>query len=223
MRTNAQGLKPFVMTNLKTLDGVAEVVKFIETRGMLQKSASAAISVKNSHPAAARRRQARDLQAGEGIDSDASVTAPGATVPARRAASSGSSTGVSASGCMRCGHRCATRSASVGCESSQRSMAPAPGSSTSSMCCTAGWARPWWVRVRSLQGVTALRHDLAQHAAQAVAAARPLHGAGIGQVFALARYGGLEHGPPASRKARQHDGRAKPPGQATLAHVSPKL
>jgi urease accessory protein len=38
MRTNAQGLKPFVMTNLKTLDGVAEVVKFIETRGMLQKS-----------------------------------------------------------------------------------------------------------------------------------------------------------------------------------------
>ena len=41
MRTNAQGLKPFVMTNLKTLDGVAEVVKFIETRGMLQKSASA--------------------------------------------------------------------------------------------------------------------------------------------------------------------------------------
>ena len=42
MRTNAQGLKPFVMTNLKTLTGVAEVVKFIETRGMLQKPASAA-------------------------------------------------------------------------------------------------------------------------------------------------------------------------------------
>ena len=41
MRTNAQGLKPFVMTNLKTQAGVAEVVKFIETRGMLQKSASA--------------------------------------------------------------------------------------------------------------------------------------------------------------------------------------
>ena len=41
MRTNAQGLKPFVMTNLKTQAGVAEVVKFIETRGMLQKPASA--------------------------------------------------------------------------------------------------------------------------------------------------------------------------------------
>ena len=42
MRTNAQGvLKPFVMTNLKTLEGVAEVVKFIETRGMLQKPAPA--------------------------------------------------------------------------------------------------------------------------------------------------------------------------------------
>ena len=42
MRTNAQGLKPFVMTNLKTQAGVAEVVKFIETRGMLQKPAPAA-------------------------------------------------------------------------------------------------------------------------------------------------------------------------------------
>ena len=41
MRTNAQGLKPFVMTNLKTLAGVADVVKFIETRGMLKKSAPA--------------------------------------------------------------------------------------------------------------------------------------------------------------------------------------
>lgn len=36
MRSNAQGLKPFVMTNLKTLAGVDEVVKFIETRGLLQ-------------------------------------------------------------------------------------------------------------------------------------------------------------------------------------------
>jgi urease accessory protein len=36
MRTNAQGLKPFVMTNLKTLAGVDEVVKFIETRGLLK-------------------------------------------------------------------------------------------------------------------------------------------------------------------------------------------
>jgi urease accessory protein len=35
MRTNAQGLKPFVMTNLKTLTGLAEVVTFIETKGML--------------------------------------------------------------------------------------------------------------------------------------------------------------------------------------------
>ena len=43
MRTNAQGvLKPFVMTNLKTQEGVAEVVRFIETRGMLQKPAAAA-------------------------------------------------------------------------------------------------------------------------------------------------------------------------------------
>ena len=42
MRTSAQGhLKPFVMTNLKTLEGLAEVVKFIETRGMLQKPAPA--------------------------------------------------------------------------------------------------------------------------------------------------------------------------------------
>lgn len=37
MRSNAQGLlKPFVMTNLKTLAGVDEVVAFIETRGMLK-------------------------------------------------------------------------------------------------------------------------------------------------------------------------------------------
>ena len=35
MRTNAQGLKPFVMTNLKTNTGLAEVVAFIEKRGML--------------------------------------------------------------------------------------------------------------------------------------------------------------------------------------------
>jgi urease accessory protein len=37
MRTNARGeLKPFVMTNLKTNDGLDEVVHFIEQRGMLQ-------------------------------------------------------------------------------------------------------------------------------------------------------------------------------------------
>jgi urease accessory protein len=35
MRTNAQGLKPYVMTNLKTLVGVEQVVAFIEQRGML--------------------------------------------------------------------------------------------------------------------------------------------------------------------------------------------
>jgi urease accessory protein len=36
MRTSAKGLKPFVMTNLKTLAGLQEVVSFIETRGMLR-------------------------------------------------------------------------------------------------------------------------------------------------------------------------------------------
>ena len=35
MRTTPKGLKPFVMTNLKTLAGLAEVVAFIEERGML--------------------------------------------------------------------------------------------------------------------------------------------------------------------------------------------
>ena len=35
MRTTAKGLKPFVMTNLKTKAGLAEVVAFIEGRGML--------------------------------------------------------------------------------------------------------------------------------------------------------------------------------------------
>jgi urease accessory protein len=35
MRTNVNGLKPFVMTNLRTLDGLQEVVKFIEIKGML--------------------------------------------------------------------------------------------------------------------------------------------------------------------------------------------
>ncbi len=36
MRTTQKGLKPFVMTNLKTLSGVADIVRFIENRGMLQ-------------------------------------------------------------------------------------------------------------------------------------------------------------------------------------------
>ena len=35
MRTNHAGLKPFVMTNLRTQSGLAEVVAFIETKGML--------------------------------------------------------------------------------------------------------------------------------------------------------------------------------------------
>ena len=41
MRTTPQGLRPFVMTNLKTLTGLAEVVRFIETKGMLPKAAPA--------------------------------------------------------------------------------------------------------------------------------------------------------------------------------------
>jgi urease accessory protein len=41
MRTNANGLKPFVMTNLRTLDGLQDVVRFIETKGMLTQSKSA--------------------------------------------------------------------------------------------------------------------------------------------------------------------------------------
>jgi urease accessory protein len=35
MRTNSQGLKPFVMTNLRTLHGLQDVVNFIVTKGML--------------------------------------------------------------------------------------------------------------------------------------------------------------------------------------------
>ena len=35
MRSTKQGLKPFVMTNLKTLSGVIDVVSFIEKQGML--------------------------------------------------------------------------------------------------------------------------------------------------------------------------------------------
>jgi urease accessory protein len=36
MRTTNQGLKPFVMTNLKTNSGLNDVVSFIETKGMLK-------------------------------------------------------------------------------------------------------------------------------------------------------------------------------------------
>ena len=35
MRTTPQGLKPYVMTNLKTHTGLADVIAFIEKRGML--------------------------------------------------------------------------------------------------------------------------------------------------------------------------------------------
>jgi urease accessory protein len=38
MRTTPKGLKPFVMTNLKTLTGLQEVVRFIETRGLLRQA-----------------------------------------------------------------------------------------------------------------------------------------------------------------------------------------
>ena len=36
MRTTAKGLKPFVMTNLKTGSGLAEVVEYIESKGLLR-------------------------------------------------------------------------------------------------------------------------------------------------------------------------------------------
>jgi urease accessory protein len=36
MRTTPKGLKPFVMTNLKTLQGLSDVVTFLETKGMLK-------------------------------------------------------------------------------------------------------------------------------------------------------------------------------------------
>ena len=38
MRTTTKGLKPFVMTNLKTQDGLKAVISFIETKGLLQAS-----------------------------------------------------------------------------------------------------------------------------------------------------------------------------------------
>jgi urease accessory protein len=36
MRQHPSGARPYVMTNLKTLVGVDQVVAFIETKGMLQ-------------------------------------------------------------------------------------------------------------------------------------------------------------------------------------------
>jgi len=41
MRTTGNGLKPFVMTNLRTLDGLQQVIHFIESKGMLTHSKSA--------------------------------------------------------------------------------------------------------------------------------------------------------------------------------------
>ena len=38
MRNTAKGMKPFVMTNLKTLSGLPEVISFIESKGMLKGS-----------------------------------------------------------------------------------------------------------------------------------------------------------------------------------------
>jgi urease accessory protein len=42
MRTTAKGLKPFAMTNLKSLSGLEEVIAFIETKGMLKPQAQTA-------------------------------------------------------------------------------------------------------------------------------------------------------------------------------------
>ena len=36
MRNTTKGLKPFVLTNLKTNAGLADVIAFIETKGMLR-------------------------------------------------------------------------------------------------------------------------------------------------------------------------------------------
>ena len=36
LRTTANGLKHFVMTNLKTQTGLAEIIAYIETQGMLE-------------------------------------------------------------------------------------------------------------------------------------------------------------------------------------------
>ena len=36
MRTGPHGLRPFVMSNLKTRQGLDEVIRFIETKGLLK-------------------------------------------------------------------------------------------------------------------------------------------------------------------------------------------
>jgi urease accessory protein len=40
MRNHLKGLKPFIFTNLKTLDGLQEVISFIETEGLLNLSSN---------------------------------------------------------------------------------------------------------------------------------------------------------------------------------------
>jgi hypothetical protein len=37
MRASPKGVKPYVMTNLRTLDGLQAVISFIETKGMLRR------------------------------------------------------------------------------------------------------------------------------------------------------------------------------------------
>jgi len=41
MRASPKGVKPYVMTNLRTLDGLQAVISFIETKGMLRSTAAA--------------------------------------------------------------------------------------------------------------------------------------------------------------------------------------
>ena len=76
-----------------------------------------------------------------------------------------------------------------------------------------------------LLGLQTLHQHFAQHAAQGIAAARPLHGTCIGQVFALARDSCLEQTPAQkAHKACCHHRIAKPPGQcAALAQVFAKV
>ena len=42
MRASPKGVKPYVMTNLRTLDGLQAVIDFIETKGMLRSEPAAA-------------------------------------------------------------------------------------------------------------------------------------------------------------------------------------
>ncbi len=42
MRASPKGVKPYVMTNLRTLDGLQAVISFIETKGMLRSASAVA-------------------------------------------------------------------------------------------------------------------------------------------------------------------------------------